>query len=215
VINIFLPQIEYIYFDFDNVLAKRSCNRSEVLAQTLQLDSAENVRKFYLETFKNNPFLLKQYQAIHTEQDEIDFYNVLFTQYTIRHGGLDNSQLVLSAARNFVETPFETINGAEVYVKNITKKGYRIGILTNGLPSRHREIESSGLKKYFSTILVSSDYGVEKPQSRIYEIAITNASVVAQKIAFIDDEVLNVEAALESGFGQAIQFTPAFWQQAQ
>ena len=202
---VFTPDIRFVYFDFDNVLAARAENRAALVGNLLNVSDVQSLRTYYMHGFRQDAELNQQYGAIRTVDDEVAFYTALFRQYAV-------TDVAARAARAFVNVPFVPDKQADSALAALSQM-YRLGVLTNGLPSRHHELEASGLMSYFATAIVSTDYGIEKPDRYIYDKAAELAGVPVVQIALVDDEDANVRGAEAAGFGQAVLFTPAFWQQ--
>ena len=65
---------------------------------------------------------------------------------------------------------------------------YRLHIITNGFKEvQHKKMESSGILKYFDTITTSEDVGVKKPDKKIFEMALKNASAKVNESIMIGD----------------------------
>jgi haloacid dehalogenase superfamily, subfamily IA, variant 3 with third motif having DD or ED/haloacid dehalogenase superfamily, subfamily IA, variant 1 with third motif having Dx(3-4)D or Dx(3-4)E len=70
------------------------------------------------------------------------------------------------------------------------KKGYRLGIVSNAqeaftLP----ELDLYGLQSYFETIVLSSQAGVKKPNSKIFEQALDNLNIEPWQAAFVGNDL--------------------------
>jgi len=211
--SLFLPTIRYIYFDFDNVLATRTESRSALVTRLLDLPDSKKLRDFYFVDFHRDPELEQRYLYLKTVEEEIAFYRDLFELFAAREGVKVSDNQLMTAARSFVHVPLQVPDVTLEALQRLRTR-YMLGILSNGVPSRHQEVVASGLRPYFSGVIVSCDYHVEKPAREIYEIAIKAAGVPAAEIALVDDEPANISAAGAAGFGQAVLFTPAFWRQA-
>lgn len=180
-------------------------------ADRLGLPGSQELRQFYLSGFVNNQTLAKQYQDIQNIDDEVQFYETLFKNYTTAKGLACGPGVIAKTTKEFVFAPFEALEGVATNLRELQKR-YQLGILSNGLPSRHWEIKQSGLKPYFRNIIISTDHGAEKPLPAIYKIAAVKTGLQASSLALVDDQQSNIDGALAAGFGQAIFFTPAFWQ---
>ncbi len=84
------------------------------------------------------------------------------------------------------------------YIQTELKPNYKIGLLTNAARSLIEHLFTNYLD-IFDTVIISSDYGVVKPNPQIYAIAIKDADVKANDIVFVDDNPRNIDAARESG----------------
>ncbi|MCH3884275.1 YjjG family noncanonical pyrimidine nucleotidase [Tenacibaculum aquimarinum] len=81
------------------------------------------------------------------------------------------------------------------------KSKYQMHIITNGFDEvQHLKIKKSGLNSYFDKIITSESVGVKKPNSRIFEFAIQQASTNPQESIMIGDSYeADVLGALEFG----------------
>jgi FMN phosphatase YigB (HAD superfamily) len=202
--------IKYIYFDFDNVIAHRSIDRSKKLAEVFGIENATSIRNFYISGFKSNPELNNRYISIKDASDEQAFYEELFSVFLKSINMKPDPYVVALTTKDFIKTPFIVFENVKESLTNLAKD-YKVGILTNGLPSRHQEIKDTGLEDLFSNIIISSDYQVEKPDHRMYDIAIEKSEMIPESIALVDDDTANLDAATAMGFGQAVLFNGSFW----
>ncbi|MGA9141276.1 MAG: HAD family hydrolase [Methanocella sp.] len=70
------------------------------------------------------------------------------------------------------------------------RKGYRLGIVSNAqeaftLP----ELDLYSLRPYFETIVLSSQVGVKKPNSKIFQTALDNLKLEPQNVAFVGNDL--------------------------
>ena len=86
-------------------------------------------------------------------------------------------------------------------------KSFITGILSNAwLNGRKIISEMYHLDRFVDEIIISSEVGLAKPDSRIYKLAANQIKVEPEEILLIDDFIENVMAANKSGM-QAIHFT--------
>lgn len=83
-------------------------------------------------------------------------------------------------------------------IPKISKK-YKLGIVSDAWPSLIDVYESADLKKYFSTIIISSVLGTQKPDKKMYEAALKNLKISPQEAIFIDDNPKNCDGAKRIG----------------
>lgn len=79
---------------------------------------------------------------------------------------------------------------------------YRVGLLTNIMPGQLRAMKNSGALPdlTYDSVVDSSEVGVIKPESKIFEIAAERAGVPPEEILLIDDSRVNVMAAEKQGW---------------
>jgi putative hydrolase of the HAD superfamily len=77
---------------------------------------------------------------------------------------------------------------------------YQTGILSNaGDQSRELMVDKFNLDHYTDEIIISAEEGVIKPDPKIYQIAIDRFGAKPEEVLFLDDYLVNVEAARDFG----------------
>ncbi len=74
-----------------------------------------------------------------------------------------------------------------------------LALLTNATSRLARDLKSLKVLSYFDLILNSSELGVAKPASEIFQIACERLSLSASQVLFLDDSEKNVAAARSVG----------------
>ena len=70
------------------------------------------------------------------------------------------------------------------------KKSFKLGLLTNGAPDIQREkITGSGIDKFFSSIVISGEVGVGKPNPAVFEIILANLNAAPGDTAMIGNSL--------------------------
>lgn len=94
------------------------------------------------------------------------------------------------------------------FITDLKTRGNRVGILANiphGMASKLRDVHGEWLNS-LDAVLFSSEIDTAKPDPRAYEIAVEVLAAPAENITFIDDRMINVEAARDLGMN-AIHYT--------
>jgi putative hydrolase of the HAD superfamily len=97
------------------------------------------------------------------------------------------------------EQELRIIPGTIEVLQSLKDMGFRLGIVSNHrtwLPDYLKEI---GLSRFFETIVVSAIVGVEKPDSRIIQIALDNLSLNASSCLYVGDHPFDVLCAKNAG----------------
>jgi len=77
---------------------------------------------------------------------------------------------------------------AEVALKYLKKKGYKLGVITNGLKEiQNRRLKAIGLNKYFKVVVTTSEVGYEKPNTAAFKLAMKKLKVQAKDSVMIGD----------------------------
>ncbi|MFT9057034.1 MAG: HAD-IA family hydrolase [Ethanoligenens sp.] len=126
-----------------------------------------------------------------------EFYNIF--SHHLPELELDGTRVKL-LAEDIVSNPEKYTFYPDVYsvIPALSEK-YKLGIVSDAWPSLIEVYEHAGLKKYFSTIIISSVLGTQKPDRRMYETALEHLGVGPQETIFIDDSSKNCEGAKKIG----------------
>lgn len=92
-------------------------------------------------------------------------------------------------------------------VKPLSEKYNTYGLTNWSAETIPVAIERYEFFKYLKGIVVSGDEKLIKPDKKLYQVLINRYGINPAESLFIDDNVANVQAALEMGF-RVIHFTP-------
>ncbi len=97
------------------------------------------------------------------------------------------------AARNYTLNLSSTaflLPGAIDILKYLTRKEYRIGLLTNGISEIQRSrIDLSGITPYIHCMTVSEELGLSKPDPRIFRHAMDRCGTRKEEVLYVGDSV--------------------------
>lgn len=81
------------------------------------------------------------------------------------------------------------------------KQKYKTGLITNGMTSiQYGKIDQLGIRDDFDLIIVSEEAGVKKPDSRIFEMALSKLELSPEQCIYIGDHPVNdIEGASKIG----------------
>ena len=68
---------------------------------------------------------------------------------------------------------------------------YKIGVIANQLPNLEKRLENFGIRQWIGLIISSADYGFSKPSSKIFQLALQQASCSASSATMIGDKLDN------------------------
>lgn len=90
------------------------------------------------------------------------------------------------------------LDGAIDVLKEIKKRGYVLGCITNGVSSlQNIKLDTAGIRDIFDVVVVSGDLGIYKPDRRIFDEAIRRAGVKNEEALFVGDHPVNdIQGAL-------------------
>ncbi len=101
--------------------------------------------------------------------------------------------------RNFPEECVPMPNLIESF-ERLRARGLKLGLITNGRVSiQARKLDGLAIRPYFESIVVSEAVGIEKPDPRIFAIALAELDVPASAAAYVGDnpeaDVLGAKAS--------------------
>lgn len=102
-------------------------------------------------------------------------------------------------------TPSGKVNEPVLKLVQRAREQVKVVLITNATTRLNQDLAALGLLDQFDGIVNSSEVGSAKPESGIYEVALGAAGVSASEAVFVDDQLVNVEAAAALGI-RAVHF---------
>ncbi|WP_297637591.1 HAD-IA family hydrolase [uncultured Clostridium sp.] len=126
-----------------------------------------------------------------------EFYEILLKE--IKYPDIKEETIDLLARDNvYNDEKFIFLDDVEETLKELNCK-YLLGVVSDTWPSIERVFINKGLRKYFSTFVISSIYGTTKAEEKLFEIALTELGVKAEEVIFVDDNESNLKVAESMG----------------
>ncbi|MBR1920095.1 MAG: HAD family phosphatase [Spirochaetales bacterium] len=94
------------------------------------------------------------------------------------------------------DDPIMPMEGMAELVRSLKERGYSIYLLSNASSRLHDYFPRCPGSEYFDGIVVSADIKIVKPQPEIYHHLLEKFSIKAEETVFIDDNLMNITAAL-------------------
>jgi len=82
----------------------------------------------------------------------------------------------------------------------------KVGLISNAWSGLRKVVTTNQFADVFDEMVISAEVGLVKPDPRIYQLALERLGVHPKESVFLDDVLVNVEAARSVGMS-AIQFT--------
>lgn len=144
---------------------------------------------------------INKIKFIKTEEEEFqmfkEFYKIVLEE--TEYPNKDNCILSALAEDNvYNDEKFLFFNDVEPSLMKLSQN-YKLGVVSDAWPSLQRVFVNKGLKKYFSTFIISSIYGSYKSEKVLFKIALEELNVKPYEAIFIDDSETNLIAAEEFG----------------
>jgi putative hydrolase of the HAD superfamily len=153
------------------------------------------------EAFHKAAKYLDSFSFILTEEEElekfVEFYSILSNE--LAGLGISREQIIEIAKDTVLnDEKFVFYEDVFEYIPELAKH-YKLGVISDTWPSLDRVFKNTGVRQYFSTFIMSSILGVLKPHKLMYTTALKELGVKPEEALFIDDNIVNVEAARKLG----------------
>lgn len=180
-----LEGVKAIFFDFDDTLQSRSGAYRLYCEAFLDkyfpdIDEAERLRKLdemeehvdggYKDREDYFPELIELWHwDNHPEMQELyDSFNNDYGKYVVM------------------------LPGAIEVLEEIKRRGYTMGIISNGVSVlQNTKLDTAGIRDMFDIIVVSGDFGVYKPDRRIFDEACRQTGFRNEECVFVGDHPIN------------------------
>jgi putative hydrolase of the HAD superfamily len=107
--------------------------------------------------------------------------------------GIDAPELANEVADTFSRERDEGIYllpGATEALRHFQQQGVRLALVTNGMAdSQRRKIERFGLAPFFECIVIEGEFGVGKPDGRVYAYALAQLNVLPEEVWMAGDNL--------------------------
>ncbi len=127
-----------------------------------------------------------------------EFYGDGFRQLGLPNGV---ASAALEIRARFQRGEFEALHDDALPALNaLRRRGVPMGIVSNFSPNCEEVLAHRGLRGYFSFFVVSGIVGVEKPDPRIFDLAVRAANQPRERIVYIGDSIYHdVQGAQRAG----------------
>ena len=166
----------------------------QVIYEKYHLDELyETVSEFFNTYEPYNLELWSKYGRNEVTKEQLHFerfyYPLMVNEYP-EFRGVDKKDLALQMGDEFLELTnkyFSLLPDAEQVVKYLAVK-YPLTILSNGFKEvQYYKFSHSGLEKYFAHTIISEEVGINKPNPKLFEIALEMNGVKADEALMIGD----------------------------
>lgn len=203
---------KFLLWDFDGTLGCRKdglYGRAWSLSMLEAIQTTDPLSSITVEEIA--PFLKKGFPWHHPEQEHIHLNNGELWWAHIRHifmniyRQLGFSKIQAQALAVAAQARFLDLNTWMLYedtmsvIQELSSKGWRHIIVSNHVPELPLIVEYLGLKPSIPVIVNSADVGYEKPNPKIFELALEHTSGAADVWMIGDNIVADVLGAEQVG----------------
>ena len=105
-----------------------------------------------------------------------------------------------------IYSPSVTIDKSMVELAKNLHRSYKLGLLSNASKDLRQKLNENNIDNLFNVITISSEVGVAKPESEIYELTLKKLASSAHETLYIDDNARYLLPAESLGM-ETVHFT--------
>lgn len=183
-----MKQLKYdlLLFDLDNTILDFASCEVQVLKHTFQSHGIELSDQQVARYLEINDFHWKAFEQGHQTQNCTleNRFKDFCGEVDCKIGPQEINRLYLQGlSRCAIFEPH-----AEEVLLVLKDRGYRMGILTNGVRAvQQGRFESANLERFFDHMITIDDAGVAKPHKGIFEYALNLYGLSADRVVYIGD----------------------------
>lgn len=207
-----MKQYKAIFIDWDDTIGdfRNAAYRSmQLLYADLGLDACfSDFDTFFRIYSEHNTELWTKYGLDQVTKEYLEFDRMFYPLMMAEHPfamdkAAEMAQKMAAGHLEHTTSLFSLLPDAEEVVRYLSNK-YSLVVLSNGFVSvQYRKIDQSGLRSCFSDIILSEEVGCQKPNPRIYEIAMARGGWKADEVLMIGDSwTSDIQGAINSGIDQ-------------
>ncbi|MDR7855399.1 HAD-IA family hydrolase [Tissierella sp.] len=149
---------------------------------------------------KATEYISKQKSIVNLDEEYFHFkkYYDTFFSY-LPELKLSNTNIE-NVTKDLVFNPEKYEFYKDVYdaIPHLSKK-YKLAVVSDAWPSLEEVFVKADLRDYFSSFIISSVLGTNKPEELMYKAAIDELGVSVEETVFIDDNIINCNGAKKLG----------------
>ena len=212
--NQILHGIEWVWVDLDDTLWDFTANSHALLTQ-IYAERKECQRfptaEAWVDTYEeHNHMLWREYAAGRVARDFLmmdrfkhPFLQVGFDEATAERLSTELGDEYLSRLGRMSAL----VPGARELLTELRHRGFKIGILSNGFREvQHNKLHASGIAGMIDLVVLSDDIGINKPDRRLFDFAVSQAATSAERCLMIGDNPDTDIAGAKNAGWRALRF---------
>ena len=195
-----LMDVASVFFDFGGTLARPEPPGEVLFCEACQLLGFQVVPCDLLRVIAEVDTKI-DYPLPITRRQEADFFaygNMMALQELGFKATLSHGWFIHHYIRDRLH--YSKFHDTDTVLSHLKGAGFKLGMISNAVPSHRDRISSLGLERYFDTIVLSGEVGYEKPDPEIFKIALRNLHVKPEESIHVGDSYhADVEGAHRIG----------------
>jgi putative hydrolase of the HAD superfamily len=168
-----------VLLDLDYVFLKRLLEARHVATTVSDLSASESLARTAIDR--------RVREGGRTSEAWRDYFRILLTRVGAPPDATEAIIDTLAEAHERVGLWTVAIEGAVSTVKALKAAGHRLGVVSNAEGRVERDLDGAGYAGLFETVVDSHVVGVEKPDPKIFRIAMERMSISPESVVYLGD----------------------------
>ncbi len=164
------------------------------------LDPDNLLKEFSYVNF-NLDNLLKENHSLYKEEIH---KSILYTLERLLINKKDAEKIIMETKRKVKNGYLWTYTTSRIIMglKNLKEEGFFLSVISNSDGTVEEQIKFAGIRKFFEKIFDSGIVGIEKPDQRFFQYALSNLSLSPEDAIYVGDfMMIDVYGANKTGIG--------------
>ncbi len=202
-------QYKHLFFDLDHTLWDFEANSRQTLeemydALLLKERGVHSFDEFFNRYIVHNDKLWERYRNGYIKVDELRWKRMWLTLLDFKIGDEPLARKMDVLFLDALPTRKLLFPYAIEILAYLTKRGYRLHLITNGFEKTQRsKIENAGLSGYFGEVITSEGANSLKPHKEIFEYAFRKTGAEPAESIMLGDSIeADIQGAINAGIDQ-------------
>jgi len=183
-----IKDIRAIFFDAGNTLIFP--NYGKIRKNLARLGIRIEEEEFMMAEYRAKERLAQTLKTVGEQahpQPLVLYFEIIFQEMDLKEEELALIRELI-ASRGTIAQLFNNITpNTYTTLEELRRRGYTLGIVSNADGNLAKALDKLGLKTYFSFIIDSKEVNCEKPDPRIFQLALNQARVKPSQAAHVGD----------------------------
>jgi len=176
-----------IFFDFGNTLVYLNPGEAEIFVQLLQKQGFVVGEEAVREAFKAADAFYRQNLFAYNGRSE-EFW-LIYNGIMLKELGIaDPDRRLAKAIMEGFEGFWHLYPETRTVLEGLHRRGYKLGLISNSTDEIRKRLDYLDLAKYFASITYSQEAGAEKPDPRIFRIALARTGCPPKEAIHVGDD---------------------------
>ncbi|MNC20376.1 Alpha-D-glucose-1-phosphate phosphatase YihX [compost metagenome] len=151
--------------------------------------------------FRHAQAYISKQSWVRDEQEEFEHFLMFYRIFSdaLPQLNLSGESISLLAADMVYNYSKYRFFGDALELIPVLSKTHQLAVVSDAWPSLHSVYREAGLRRHFSSFVISTEIGVTKPHELMYKKALEELAMQPEEAVFVDDNPVNCEGARKAG----------------